>query len=206
MGCATYAFMKHIILTAMTAIFGACAAPSIPASDLAPVSAQEAFFASLSQLCGQAFKGRLASTDEADADFATLSLVMHVRTCSQSEIRIPFHVGEDRSRTWVITRQETGLRLKHDHRHEDGSQDAVTQYGGDTVEAGSAVRQRFPVDDFSIEMFEREGLSASVVNIWTVEVLDGMFAYELTRPGRLFRVEFDTSVPITPPPAPWGAE
>ena len=49
-------------------------------------------------------------------------LVMHVRDCSADEVRIPFWVGEDHSRTWVVTRTETGLRLKHDHRHEDGSE------------------------------------------------------------------------------------
>ena len=29
---------------------------------------------------------------------------MHVRDCSERELRIPFHVGDDRSRTWVVTR------------------------------------------------------------------------------------------------------
>jgi hypothetical protein len=30
------------------------------------------------------------------------------------------------------------------------------------------------------------------------------FVYELSRPDRTFRVEFDLRVPVTPPPAPWG--
>jgi hypothetical protein len=33
-----------------------------------------------------------------------------------------------------------------------------------------------------------------------------LFAYELERPGRFFRIEFDTSKPVDPPPAPWGVE
>ena len=33
---------------------------------------------------------------------------MHVRSCTPTEIRVPFHVGEDRSRTWVITRTDGG--------------------------------------------------------------------------------------------------
>src|SRR3712207_8407608 len=49
-------------------------------------------------------------------DFAGKRLVMHVRDCSPNEVRIPFHVGEDRSRTWIVTRTAAGLRLKHDHR------------------------------------------------------------------------------------------
>jgi len=55
---------------------------------------------------------------------------MEVRSCTEEEIRIPFHVGEDRSRTWVLSRSDSGFRLVHDHRHEDGSADAITGYGG----------------------------------------------------------------------------
>jgi hypothetical protein len=39
-----------------------------------------------------------------------------------------------------------------------------------------------------------------------MELRNHRFVYELSRPdGRLFRVEFDLTVPIAPPPAPWGA-
>ena len=31
------------------------------------------------------------------------------------------------------------------------------------------------------------------------------FVYELARPQRLFRVEFDLTRPVPAPPAPWGA-
>ena len=122
------------------------------------------------------------------------------------ELRIPFHVGEDRSRTWVLTRTPDGLRLKHDHRHRDGAPDAVTMYGGDTADAGTMARQAFPVDAESVAMFQRDGLAASVTNVWAMEIEPGRrFAYELSRPGgRLFRVEFDLSKPVPVPPAPWG--
>lgn len=155
--------------------------------------------------CGQAFEGRLVSTDAVDADFAQERLVMHVRSCADDEIRVPLHVGEDRSRTWVITRTDAGLRLKHDHRHEDGSEDAVTQYGGDSRDITSAYRVEFPVDAYSIDMFNREGLTASVTNVWAVEATSDAFAYELSRENRFFRAEFDLSNPIEAPPAPWGA-
>ena len=154
--------------------------------------------------CDKAYEGKVVSTDEADADFAKEKLVMHVRTCSENEIRIPFHVGEDRSRTWVITRTDTGLRLKHDHRHEDGSEDAVTQYGGDSGSV-TASRTEFPVDNESIALFEKEGLTASVTNVWAVEIADDKFAYELSRENRFFRAEFDLTRSVQPPPPPWGA-
>jgi hypothetical protein len=138
--------------------------------------------------------------------FAGKPLVMHVRECGTETTRVPFHVGDDHSRTWVLTRPASGLRLKHDHRHEDGTSDKVTMYGGDTAVAGTAQRQSFPVDDPSIANFKANGLTASVNNTWAMEIEPGRrFLYELSRPnGRLFQVEFDLSQPVPLPPAPWG--
>lgn len=170
---------------------------------------QARFFEQLSALCGKAFEGRVATDSPAPTGpdpFAQGPLIMHVRECSDREIRIPFHVGNDRSRTWVVTRTASGLRLKHDHRHEDGSEDALTQYGGDTAAAGTARRQEFPVDAESRATFTREGRAVSNTNTWAMEIEPGrMFVYELARPQRLFRVEFDLTRPVAPPPAPWGA-
>ena len=173
-----------------------------------PLPPADAFMGNLSALCGKAYEGRIVSPAvPGDAAFAGKSLVMHVRDCEADTVRIPFHVGEDRSRTWVVSRTETGLRLKHDHRHEDGSEDKLTQYGGDTVDPGTAARQEFPADDFSKAMFVREEIPQSVTNVWAMEVRPGrIFAYELRRPERFFRVEFDLTKPVAVPPAAWGAE
>ena len=175
----------------------------------AEADAQTRFMEALAGHCGKAYAGRLVSTDAADADMAGRAMVVHFRECSEDRMAIPFHVqGEDgtwdRSRTWLITRTATGLRLKHDHRHADGSADAVTFYGGDTAETGSAGAQDFPVDAESIAMFRANGLDKSVTNVWRVEVTATTYAYQLSREGRLFRVEFDLTRPVTPPPAPWG--
>ena len=104
----------------------------------------------------------------------------------------------------MISRTATGLRLKHDHRHRDGSEDALTQYGGDTVASGPARRQDFPADAFSRELFVRRDIAVSTANVWAVEVDPGrMFAYELRRPNRHFG---SSSIcrPVTPLPPPWG--
>jgi hypothetical protein len=169
----------------------------------------DAFLDAIAQHCGRAYAGRVLIDTPAtpNSPFAEKPLVMHVRECRDGEIRIPFHVGDDRSRTWVLTRTPAGLRLKHDHRHEDGSPDKVTMYGGDTAEAGGAQRQAFPVDAESVANFQVNGLTASVTNTWAMEIEPGQrFVYELSRPnGRLFQVEFDLSRPVPAPPAPWGA-
>lgn len=186
--------------------------PQVEPSAPAPQPA-DAFLARIAQHCGQAFAGRISANRPPEGEapvandpFEGKSLVMHVRECGETEIRIPFHVGDDHSRTWVLTRTDAGLRLKHDHRHEDGSHDAVTMYGGDTAEPGSAQRQAFPVDAESVALFEREDLGASVSNTWAMEIEPGQrFLYDLARPsGRLFQVEFDLTTPVEPPPTPWG--
>jgi hypothetical protein len=190
--------MRPVIVAAALAL-AACA------STPAPISPQDAFFANLRALCGQSFAGRVVTTDAADATFASQPLVMHVRACNSDDVRIPFHVGDNRSRTWVITRTAAGLRLKHDHRHEDGSADTLTQYGGDTVNEGTAERQEFPADAFSRTLFTANNIPQSTANVWAVEVHPGRtFAYELRRPNRHFRVEFDLTAPVPAPPPPWG--
>ena len=193
--------MNRIAAPALALALSACAV--VPRTE----SPQDQFFARLRALCGNAYEGRVVTTDAADRGFAAARLVMHVRECGPNEIRIPFHVGDNRSRTWVISRTSAGLRLKHDHRHEDGTPDARTQYGGDTTSSGSARRQEFPADAYSRELFVRENIPESIANVWAVEADTprATFAYELRRPNRYFRVEFDLNRPVAPPPPPWGA-
>ncbi len=197
-----------------------CAA-ALSACATTPPSAnpQDAFWQALSSHCGQAFAGRMVSDEAPDADMRGAAMVMHVRECSASRIAVPFHVQRadgswDRSRTWLLTRTATGLRLKHDHRHEDGKPDAMTLYGGDTAAPGTASVQEFPVDAESVALFRAEGRTVSVTNVWRVEVTpagsaQARFAYQLLRQppnARNFRVEFDLTRPIPAPPAPWGRD
>lgn len=183
------------------------AALLLAACGIKETSPQDAFFNNLSTLCGKSFEGKVISEDEADADWRKEVLTIHVKECDGNIISIPLHVGENRSRTWVISKTQTGLRLKHDHRHQDGESDAVTMYGGDTAEAGTALRQEFPVDQYSIDLFNREGLTASVTNTWSLTLDPGKtLTYELTRPGRLFQAEIDLTETVPSPPPAWGHE
>ncbi len=183
--------MKAPFAAVLALILSACATTP------APTSPQDVFMTRLNALCGQRFEGRVVTTDAADDRFRSQRLVMHVRDCSPSEVRIPFSVGEDRSRTWIVTRTAEGLRLKHDHRHEDGTVDVLHMYGGDTIGAGTAERQEFPVDAFSIALFNANAAAVSTTNVWAMEMHpDRMFAYELRRSNRHFRVEFDLTMPV----------
>ena len=172
----------------------------------APTPSQDTFFSNLRQLCGKAFAGTV-TVDNAPGDgFTNKRLIMHVRKCSDSKLLIPFHVGEDASRIWVLTKTDTGLQLKHDHRHKDGSEDAVTQYGGHTLEAGWDQVQSFPADDFTKSLFVREGIPQSNGNTWQFFLYPKTFTYRMVREGREFRVDFDLTKPVQAPGAPWGWE
>ena len=186
--------MKMLVLAAIAAV-----SLSSPAAAQEPTNPQDAFLARLNALCGQKFLGRVVTTDAADADFAGSRLMMHVRDCSPTEVGIPFAVGEDRSRRWIVTRTDAGLRLKHDHRDPEGVIHGYHMYGGDTVGAGTAERQEFPVDQESIAQFIAGDAEVSTTNVWAVEVHpERMFAYELRRPsGRFLRVEFDLTRPLS---------
>lgn len=171
-------------------------------------SPKSQFWDSLALLCGQAFEGEIVSQDADDDAWRAERVVMHVRDCSTSEIRIPLAVGDDRSRTWVFTRDKGTLGLHHIHLHEDGSEDALSGYGGRAPAAGSGSRQDFPADEATKALFDREGIPVSITNVWASEVrpADAIFAYELSRPGRFFRVEFDTSKLVDPPLPHWGVD
>jgi hypothetical protein len=176
----------------------------------APADPYQVFWNELRALCGQAFDGAVSVNrggGDAPDPFAGKELRMHVRECTDREIRVPFHVGDDRSRTWVFTRLPSGVRLKHDHRHQDGTADVLTMYGGDSVDGVAPEGLRFPADPFSRELFVRENRAVSVPNVWVVALVPGeRFRYGLTRPGRELHIDFDLKKPVGAPPPPWGAE
>ncbi len=187
----------------MTRLAAAFALPAL-ALLAAPAQAdQDAFWERLTALCGQSFDGESLRAPEGDDGFDNVRLVMHVRSCEPDRIRIPFVVGDDLSRTWVLTRHEGGIELRHDHRHEDGTEEDLTQYGGVTPSAGTATTQIFPADDATLAVSPR-----SYPNVWmmAVDPEAQTFTYFVQRLGteRAYHVEFDLSVETEAPPAPWG--
>lgn len=160
------------------------------------------FWNSLQTLCGKAFEGTVAAVPADDTTFAGKKLVMHVRSCEKNRIRIPFFVGDDKSRTWVLTRKKDRILLKHDHRHEDGKPDKVTMYGGLTTNSGSPTRQMFPADEETINV-----IAAAATNVWWIDLVSkDYFYYNLRRIGseRYFSIKFDLTKEIKIPDSPWG--
>jgi len=164
----------------------------------------ELFWNKLKTHCGKAFEGTITAGGKEGDGFTGKKLVMHVRSCEENTIRIPFFVGEDKSRTWVFTMSPDKLiKLKHDHRHKDGTEDKITQYGGVNPNMGLPNIQFFPADKYTADL-----ISYASNNVWWVTIDETSFTYNLRRIGtnRLFSVKFDLTREIEAPTAPWGSE
>ena len=164
----------------------------------------QAFWSRLHEHCGEAFEGRLVTAAPGfDLLDGSELLIVHFRSCSDFETRLPFHIEEgpdawDRSRTWVFFNHGAdGLELRHDHRHQDGSEEENTWYGGDAIEGGT-YWQRFVYPPRTEEM--------GVFMGWRVEIHPHeRFTYGTMRDEEwTFRVDFDLSQAVDPPPPPWG--
>ena len=158
------------------------------------------FWNKLQSHCNKAYEGVLELPKE-DKDFGGKKLTMHVRSCTKEEIKIPFFVGEDRSRTWILTYKKGRIHLKHDHRHKDGSEDDINFYGGVTTNPGQEGIQIFSADERTQRM-----IPAASTNVWWITLNDSIFTYNLRRLGtdRVFKVVMDVTSPKPIPEAPWG--
>ncbi len=169
-------------------------------------AAEQTLLEALQPYCGKAFAGTLITQAAEDAAMAGQALIVHIAQCGADEVRMPFHVGEDRSRTWVLRALPQGLQLKHDHRHQDGSHDELTMYGGISADPTTGLAQHFPADAYSKLMFQALGRTAAPANVWSFTLEPGKtLIYRLSRPGREFAVAFDLTRPVALPPPAWGA-
>jgi hypothetical protein len=124
-----------------------------------------AFFNNIRKLCGQSLEGATHFPQNPDHPMVGKRLLLTFGSCKDKEIRVGFQVGEDKSRTWILRLEENGLLFKHDHRHPDGTPDAVTMYGGWASAEGTAYRQLFPADPDTKKL-----LPEAASNVWTIEI------------------------------------
>jgi len=164
------------------------------------VSPNQVFWKTLQLHCGKAYEGEIMTPSENDP-FSGKRLIMHVVDCGEGFIHIPFFVGDDKSRTWVLTMENGLIKLKHDHRHEDGSEDEVTQYGGIASNTGMAGIQYFPADQETADL-----IPYAANNVWWITLDDNFFTYNLRRIGsdRFFSVKFDLKQEVESPGPAWG--
>jgi hypothetical protein len=162
----------------------------------------EKFWENLKAHCGKSYEGVITAGGIEGDGFTGQKLTMQVLSCEENRIRIPFNVGENYSRTWIITKLPSGkLKLKHDHRNPDGTDDEVTMYGGTATHTGISTMQIFPADQETFDLIDY-----AIGNVWWFTIDENHFTYNLRRvhTDRLFTVTFDLKNPIESQPKPWG--
>ena len=161
------------------------------------VETQSTFLSQIQQYCGHAYKGETEFITLGDGDHVLqdpeLVMVLDERACSEDEIRIPFYVDDDRSRTWILSMREHGLHLAHDHRYPDGTEHDDNMYGGWADAEGDETVQYFPADEPTIA--DRASRS---INRWSVKIKpeENQYIYSLYLSEELaYRAVFDLSEP-----------
>ena len=167
---------SRIVRAALLLLIAAAAPAPLAAED-----ARDLFFERFAGLCGSVYEGFSSFPTDPGDSFAGKLLVATVSTCTGEEIRIPFAVGENRSRTWILTRSGEGLLLQHDHRLDDGSPDEITMYGGWAVDGGSVTSQSFAADDHTAQL-----IPEAATNVWTLTLSEDSekLTYSLERHSR----------------------
>ena len=155
---------------------------------------EKTFLNNLAGLCGKSFRGKETYTAPGRDSWANKDFVMHVTVCEEDKVYIPFHLGEDHSRTWMFIMEGQKLRFRHDHRHEDGTPEELTMYGGYSDGTGTGFIQKFPADDYTLKL-----LDDNASREWRVILAEDLstFTYQLLYNGKVvFSAEFDLNRPI----------
>jgi len=138
------------------------------------LSLEDTFWQILAQQCGQKYIGKSSFPDNPNDSFYGKPLLADFASCSKTEIRVPFKVGQNDSRTWIFTKLKNGkLQLKHQHLHSDGSADEISNYGGVSdggdIELSAnykTIHMHFPADSFTKTL-----IPEASTNIWTIEFI-----------------------------------
>lgn len=163
-------------------------------------SPSQKFIDSFQQHKGKYYEGKIVAGGKEGDGFTGERLLMQVMDWDSRQVKVPFYVGDNKSRTWIFTLSNNRIELKHDHRNADGTPEEVTFYGGTANNGGSENLQMFPADDETCSLIDY-----ACFNIWWVTIDDTTFTYNLRRIGtdRWFSVEFDLTKPVQSDFRPW---
>ena len=178
--------MKSLISLLTLALFIACTEEQ---------QVQGNFLVNYEDYCGYAYEGTTTLSDIGGGEaFENARLLMILESCDDEVVRIPFHVDDDHSRTWIVQMKGERLHLSHDHRYEDGTEHDNNFYGGYADDRGTVLEQFFPADERTIE-----DRPARNINTWSKEfdLAELTYYYRLYLNDELrFEAAFDLANPI----------
>lgn len=165
-------------------------------------SNQDKFFDSINAHCGNAFSGSVEDSSDSTA-YNGRKFVLHIRDCSDTQIKMPLHIDDNSSRILVLTKSDGSIKLQHDHRHADGSPDALTLYGGYSSTNSTANVKDFPESAESIEITKAHAPTRTYPSVWSIILSSEQITYQVVRPGRTIKTTFKFTDKVTAPPKAW---
>jgi hypothetical protein len=167
---------QGVILFGILVGSAACGTAPLPDTVANP---QRAFFDHMRAHCGEEYPGRAVIAPASDDTFRPAYLGMRIESCTADQIRIPFIVDGDESRTWVLTMDNGDLVFTHEHLLEGDTLSSNSGWGGRAA-AGTGTEwfQHFPDHRWSPDRVAEENRSH-----WRMR-LDpehGQFVYYLDR-------------------------
>ncbi len=151
------------------------------------------FIKNIESHCGKSFYGKVLFPENPEAPFNAENSFMVFESCTEEGALTPFIPGNEMSGIWVLTVMEDSLIFKHDNRHDDGTPDDITMYGGYADNTGTALMQNFPAGEETALMTPE-----APTNVWTFQFNEDLteFHYILKRHNALrFHVVFDLASP-----------
>ena len=156
----------------------------------------------LARCAGRRSKERRSRRRQGDTTFTGARLVT---SASAAMVWSESHfTSQNRSRTWVISRNAAGLRLKHDHRHEDGSEDKLTQDRRRHRGRRHACAAGVSADLFTANLLRRQRPTCGPSSPYWAARSPGPVAKART-PADSASSPISAK-PIAAPPPPWGAK
>ena len=165
-------------------------------------SDQDIFFDSIRAHCGNAFSGSVEDSSNSTA-YNGRKFVLHIRDCSDSQIKMPLHIDDNSSRILVLSKTDGGIQLQHDHRHADGSSEALTLYGGDSSADSTDKVTHFPESAESIAITKAHAPTRTYPSVWSIILGADDITYQVVRPGRTIKSKFKFADQVDHPPMAW---
>ncbi len=170
-------------------------------------SNQDKFFNQIKALCGKAFSGGIVQDTSNSMAYRGKKFILHIRDCSDTQIKMPLHIDDNSSRILILTKRDTksgvSIKLQHDHRHQDGTSDDLTLYGGSTTDSGTVHIQDFPESAESIELTKAHAPTRTWPSVWSIHLSSDDIVYQVVRPGRTIQTKFKLSNTVANPPKAW---
>ncbi len=191
-----FAFLAIFVISCGNQAASETETTEVPEVEEVVVEEPKDLFSKLSTYCGKTYQGKLIHSYAGPDFYKEKPMLITLEYCNDSEISIPFSVGEDRSKIWKFSKTESGFQLKHQEVDQKGNPKKITNYGGAAVaNEENPFALSFPADEATAEM-----ISVAKENVWMLDLdpTTETLTYTIKRKDETrFSAAFDLTTPTS---------